>query len=62
MLQVLKRTVLRRRILWALQTHVKIDGYEIIHNFVFVSFIWFFMPHQQSYNYKGTGLPGLNQY
>ena len=25
-------------------------------------FIWFFKSHQQSFSYKGTGLPGLNQY
>ena len=24
--------------------------------------IWFFRSHQQSFGYKGTGLPGLNQY
>ena len=24
-------------------------------------FIWFFMSHQQSFSYVGTGLPGLNQ-
>ena len=24
--------------------------------------IWFFTSHQQSFSYKGTGLPGLNQY
>ena len=24
--------------------------------------IWFFTSHQQSFIYKGTGLPGLNQY
>ena len=23
---------------------------------------WFFTSHQQSFSYKGTGLPGLNQY
>ena len=30
--------------------------------FVFVCLIWFFTSHQQSFSYKGTGLPGLNQY
>ena len=29
---------------------------------LFVCLIWFFTPHQQSFSYKGTGLPGLNQY
>ena len=27
----------------------------------FVGF-WFFTSHHQSFSYKGTGLPGLNQY
>ena len=30
--------------------------------FLFVCLIWFFMSHQQSFSYIGTGLPGLNQY
>ena len=25
-------------------------------------FVWFVTSHQQSFSYKGTGLPGLNQY
>ena len=29
---------------------------------LFVCLIWFFTSHQQSFSYKGTGLPGLNQY
>ena len=29
---------------------------------LFVSLILFFTSHQQSFSYKGTGLPGLNQY
>ena len=28
----------------------------------FVCLIWFFTSHQQSFSFKGTGLPGLNQY
>ena len=28
----------------------------------FVCLILFFTSHQQSFSYKGTGLPGLNQY
>ena len=28
----------------------------------FVCLISFFTSHQQSFGYKGTGLPGLNQY
>ena len=28
----------------------------------FACLIWFFTSHQQSFSYKGTGLPGLNQY
>ena len=27
-----------------------------------VCLIWFFTSHQQSFSYKGTGLPGLNLY
>ena len=27
-----------------------------------ICLIWFFMSHQQSFSYKVTGLPGLNQY
>ena len=27
-----------------------------------ICLIWFFTSHQQSFSYKGTGLPGLNQY
>ena len=27
-----------------------------------VCLIWFFTSHQQSFSYKVTGLPGLNQY
>ena len=29
---------------------------------LFVCLIWFFTSHQQSFNYKGTDLPWLNQY
>ena len=29
---------------------------------MFVCLICFFTSHQQSFSYKGTGLPGLNQY
>ena len=29
---------------------------------LFVCLIWFFTSHQQSFSYKGTSLPGLNQY
>ena len=29
---------------------------------LFVWLIWFFTSHQQSFSYKGSGLPGLNQY
>ena len=29
---------------------------------IFFCLIWFFTSHQQSFSYKGTGLPGLNQY
>ena len=29
---------------------------------LFVCLIRFFTSHQQSFSYKGTGLPGLNQY
>ena len=28
----------------------------------FICLIWFFTSHQQSFSYKGTSLPGLNQY
>ena len=28
----------------------------------FVCLIWFFTSHQQSFSYKGMGLPVLNQY
>ena len=28
---------------------------------IFVCLIWFFMSHQQSFSYVGTGLPRLNQ-
>ena len=27
-----------------------------------IFFIWFFTSHQQYFSYKGTGIPGLNQY
>ena len=29
---------------------------------IIILFVWFFTSHQQSFSYKGTGLPGLNQY
>ena len=30
--------------------------------YVLFCLIWFFASHQQSFSYKGTGLPGLNKY
>ena len=34
----------------------------ILYPYRFVCLIWFFMSHQQSFSYKGMGLPGFNQY
>ena len=65
MLWVLKRTVSLRWFFRASKTNVKIDGLENISDFtpkLCFCLIRFFTSHQQSFSYKGTGLPGLNQY
>ena len=51
----------------SIETHITCDfpgeGSALrISGGMFVCLIWFFTSHQQSLSYKGTGLPGLNQY
>ena len=48
-------------------SHYKKIGYNInvlqqTACLVVICLIWFFTSHQQSFSYKGTGIPGLNQY
>ena len=41
--------------------HGRPDALNIGLGLCFVCLIWFFTFHQQSFSYKGTGLPGLSQ-